>query len=281
MEKTTTFVLPDEVTTTDINKPPRDLVIVSQPKMGKSCILGDFSVKNNALVFELEKGGYEYISARKISIYPTQETSDWQAFQNYISIRNELLNKKGKYKTLIIDGLSDLDKLSEIGGTLTYMDSTIGKKFNRVGGKAGGSKYMPDDSNWKNVTTLPEGYGYQHTRKWFLKQIELFREISPYRIYAAHIVDKYIKEKGKDEVMGHEISLTGRLKLIFSSKVTSLAKLVAKNNQRYLNFEVLNDSIIAGSRAPHLNGKMLISELDVDEGIKTYWENIYGKDFNK
>lgn len=75
-------------------------------------------------------------------------------------------------------------------------------------------------------------------------------------------------------MVGSEISLTGKLKTIFASKVTSLAKLTADENKRYLNFEVANDSIIAGSRNPKLAGKILISE-KTKEGVKTFWENIY------
>jgi hypothetical protein len=54
-----------------------------------------------------------------------------------------------------------------------------------------------------------------------------------------------------------------------------LCKLVADGNERYLNFDVMNDSIVAGSRAPQLKGRILISRQEKDETIKTFWENIY------
>jgi hypothetical protein len=57
--------------------------------------------------------------------------------------------------------------------------------------------------------------------------------------------------------------------------VTSLAKLTSEGDERFLNFDVLNDSIIAGSRAPHLKGKILISKQDKDGAVQTFWENIY------
>ena len=41
-----------------------------------------------------------------------------------------------------------------------------------------------------------------------------------------------------------------------------------------LNFDVQNDSIIAGSRSAALTGKILISK-KTPEGIETYWESIY------
>lgn len=264
--------LPDDVSDVSTSA-PRDLVIVGIPKIGKGTILGDFTKTRNALVLDLEKGGYEYIAARKLSTYVSQDTDKWGSFQNYIKYRKLLMENKGKYDYLIIDGLTDLDDLSDIGGTLAYMNTIIGKKFNR---DDKGEAYEYSHPNFRSVLTLPEGAGYQHTRKWFLDQIEAFRQISPYRIYAAHVADKYIKDNGKEEVIGSEISLTGKLKTIFASKVTALCKIIADDNKRWLNFEVLNDSIISGSRAPHLKGRILISEQDVESGkLTTYWNNIY------
>lgn len=271
MDKTK-IELPDNVTIASQGN-PRDLVVVSIPKMGKGTILGDFTNKYNALVLDLELGGYEYINARKLSIYDNKRVPLNEAFDNYISVRNLLLENKGKYEYLIVDGLSDLDTLSEYGGTLYYMHkSPMGKKFNR---DDKGNVYKYGDSEFKMVTTLPDGNGYQYTRKFFLDQIDMFQQISPYRIYAAHITDKLLKDNGKEEVAASEISLTGKLKTIFASRVTALAKLTAEDNKRYLNFEVLNDSIIAGSRNPRLEGKILISEKGKDGIIKTFWENIY------
>lgn len=264
------FTLPNEVIEPSITD-SRDLVIVSIPKMGKGTILGTFTQEKNAIVFDLEKGGYEYIPARKISIYPKEDTTLIEAFDNYMKYRKLLLENKGRYDYLVIDGLSDLDILSGIGGTYMFMDSVMGKTFNRKEGK----KLKYGDEGFVMVTEfLKDGGGYKWTRDWFLNQIEIFRQISPYRIYAAHVSDKLIKDNGKEEVIGSEISLTGKLKTIFASKVTSLAKLIAEGDKRYLNFEVLNDSVIAGSRNPRLEGKILISEKTKD-GIKTYWNNIY------
>ena len=265
--------LPDEITTPE-NGNPKDLVIVSIPKMGKGTILGDFTTKYNGIVLDMEKDGYQYIAARKLSTYTSHDLSPYDSYLNYIKYRKLLLEHKGKYDYLIVDGLTDLDELSEIGGTLYYMNSVIGKKFNRKNGIADGEKLEYGDPEWKSVLTLPDGAGYQHLRNWFMQQIEFFKQISPYRIYAAHVVDKYVKDNGKEEVIGAEISLTGKLKTIFSSRVTALAKLIADGDKRYLNFDVVNDSIIAGSRAPHLKGRILISEMKNDV-LTTYWENIF------
>lgn len=272
MEKTKELKLPEEITQAQ-GTAPRDLVIIGQPKIGKGTILGALTREKNGIVFDLEAGGYEFIAARKISTYTTNETTEWESFQNYIKYRNALLEQKGKYDYLIIDGLSDLDSLSEIGGTLAYQNSIIGSGFNRV--KKGDVPYAVTDPNWKSVLTLPEGAGYRYTRDWFMQQIDFFRQISPYRIYAAHVADKYIKDNGKEEVIGSEISLTGKLKSIFASRVTALGKLIVDGEDRYINFEVQNDSIIAGSRLASLSGKILISKKEKDGTITVFWNNIY------
>lgn len=268
--------LPDDVTKATMGV-PRDLVVISIPKAGKGTIFGKFTEQYNAVVLDLEKGGYDYINARKMSVYEKQSTTRWEAFQNYIKYRNLLLQNKGKYDYIIIDGLTDLDDFSEIGGTLAYMNSIIGKNFNRpkLGSGLYGEQYEFEDPNFASVLTLPEGFGYQHTRNWFMQQVEMFKEIAPYRIWAAHIMDKYIKDNGKEQVIGNEIALTGQLKRIFASKVTSMAKMIVEGDDRLLNFDVQNDSIVAGSRAPFLAGKILISSKQKDGSIRTFWENIY------
>lgn len=276
MANTEELILPEELTKATLS-PPRDLVIISIPKAGKGTILGKFTEQYNALVLDLERGGYDYITARKLSTYTEQKTTRWEAFQNYIKYRKLLLENKGKYDYLIIDGLSDLDDLSEIGGTLKYMNSIIGKNFNRpkLPNNSYGEQYKFDDPEFQSVLTLPEGYGYQHTRQWFLQQVEIIRQISPYRIWAAHLADKYIKDNGKEQVVGSEIALTGQLKRIFASKVTAMAKLIVEEEERWLNFDVQGESIVAGSRLPTLKGKMLISRQDKEGNIETFWKQIY------
>lgn len=95
------LTLPDEVTKAT-GTSPRDLVILSIPKAGKSVIFGAFTQTHNALVLDLERGGYEYISARKLSTYINDGDDLWESFQNYISYRDALLKEKGKYKYLLI-----------------------------------------------------------------------------------------------------------------------------------------------------------------------------------
>jgi hypothetical protein len=268
------ITLPEEVTEVK-ETVPSDLIIISVPKTGKTTILAELTQQENAAILNLEKGGTDYVKGRFMNIYPETTTSFEEACANYKAYRDLLLKNKGKYDYLIIDSLSALDEISELMGTYYYMYNVAqGKNFNRD--PKTGKPYSYNDENFKLVTSLPEGYGYRHTRQWFLDQMDIFREIAPYRIYTGHVKDKLIKNAQDEQVTGLEINLTGKLKQILATKVSSLSKLIVDGGKRYLSFDVDSDNIIAGSRVPHLTGQILISER-TDEGLKTYWGKIYDK----
>lgn len=255
---------------------PKDLIIVSVPKTGKTTILSALttSALGDGMLFNLEKHGTDYVEGFFLNIYPEATTSLQEACDNYKGYRDLLLKNKGKYKFLVIDSLSALNEISEVMGTYYYMYSVPqGKNFNRDVKTGAAFKY--GDPEFRLVTTLPEGYGYAHTRKWFMDQINMFTEIAPYRIYTAHVKDKLVKNNQEEIVTGMELNLTGKLKNILATKVSSICKLIAEGDKRYLSFEVDNDNIIAGSRVPHLNGQILISERLKDGTIATYWDRIY------
>ncbi len=108
-----------------------------------------------------------------------------------------------------------------------------------------------------------------------MEQIGIFNEIAPYRIYLAHVKDNLIKNAQNEDVRTKEINLTGKLKNMMAVKVSTMAKLIAEGDKRYLSFMVDNDDIIAGSRVPHLQGQILISEKNEKDEIVTYWSKIY------
>jgi hypothetical protein len=56
-----------------------------------------------------------------------------------------------------------------MGGTLSYMQTIIGKNFNRKKLSTGmyGEQLSPTDPEYKSVLTLPEGAGLYTQRKWF------------------------------------------------------------------------------------------------------------------
>lgn len=266
------YVLPEELT--EIKETdPKDLILISPPKLGKTTILAELTKeRKDAVLLNLQKGGTDYVKGRFIQIHENDQTNLKEACDNYIKARDMLRKNRGHYKYLIVDNLTCLDEMSELMGTYLFMATPQGKSWNKDPKTQ--KEYQWDDPNFKMITTMGEGYGYRYTRDWFLKQIEIFREIADYRIFAAHIKDKLIKNNQDETIAGTELNVTGKLKNILAADISTMAKLVGDGNERYLSFEVSNENFIAGSRAPRLEGKILISEKTKD-GIKTYWDSIY------
>ncbi len=263
----------------------KDLLVYSNPKVGKSTIIAELTQKlgGKGLVVSLEKGGYDYLSGNIFDCYEDDKKTFNDAYGRYRYILKELEAGRVKADYLIFDTITSLDEWSLIAGTYTYMSTVQGKLFNTEK-LADGSyrknvdgslfRYKHTDINWRYVTELGEGHGWRWPREWFMNQIKLFQSLAPYRIYVAHIKDKYTGKQGDDFITTHEVNLTGKLKSILTANVTSIAKLVPEGNKRYLSFETPDENTIMGSRAP-LKGKILISEQMEDDSIKTYWENIY------
>lgn len=256
---------------------PKDLIVYSQPKMGKTTIMAELTkkLKGKGLILNLEAGGTDYVDGYYVNCYEHPADSFKEAITRYKEVIKELQENPGTYDYLIIDSLTVLDAWSDIAGTYKYMSTPIGKNFNRDAKT--GRVLSHTDTEWKSVTTIGDGNGWRYPRMWFMDQIELLSSLVPYRIWVGHVKDKYIKQDGgADMISGHEINLTGKLKNMLTVRVSTLAKLVAEGDQRYLSFEIDNDNLIGGSRVPHLTGKILISEKQ-EKGYKTYWNKIYPK----
>lgn len=279
------FAIPTEVKE-QVEVDPQDLIIIGLPKLGKTAITAELTkiIKEQgrkSLLFCVERGGTDYVSGVYVNIWKDPNDKDrilsiTEALENYKGYRDSLLaNKANPLDYLIIDNMSDLLTLAEIGGTYYYMYAvTVGKRFNR---DKNGVEIPYGHEDFRLVTTLPDGNGYQYMYKWFTDQMDMFSQVAKYRIYLAHVKDKLMKNSNNvEEVKGAEINLTGNLKNIVSKRVTTLAKMLADKNKRFLSFEVDDSNIIAGSRTAKLKGKVLISEQDEKtEKITTYWENIF------
>ena len=278
------FLLPTEITE-EQEVDPHDLIIISTPKAGKTVITAELTkqIKPDALLFCVERGGTDYVSGVILNIWkdpkdPKRLLNIEEAIENYKKYRDALLANRGKYKYLILDNMTDLYTLAEIMGTYYYMYAVpVGKSFNRD--KKTHEEYPFNSPDFRLVTTLPDGNGYQYVYKWFTDQLALFAQIAPYRIYLAHVKDTLLKKKKsgdkEEEVKGNEINLTGNLKNIVARQVATLCKLIVDEDKRYLSFEVDDSNVIAGSRVSRLTGKILISEKTKEGKIVTYWDHIF------
>lgn len=254
---------------------PKDLVIYAQPKLGKTTICADLTKKleGKAVIFGLEKGGTDYLEGYFLNCYKNSSDGYTEAIANYKAGKKWIRENRDKIDYLIVDNLSILDDWADIAGTYYYMSTTQGKNFNRD--NKTNIQFTHTHPEWKSVTTLGDGMGWRYPRDWFMSEIEDIMSLVNYRIWIVHVKDKFIKDTVLNEtIVGAEMALTGKLKSMLASRVSTICKLVSDKDKRYLSFDNENESLIAGSRAPSLTGRILISDKK-DGEIITYWENIY------
>lgn len=245
---------------------PRKLLIYSPPKVGKTSVISQLE---DCLVVETEPGGADYVDVMKVDIDEGDVIKNAQKFNKLL----DLLSKEKPYKYVAFDTVTRLDEWSEIVGTIRYMQTAQGKKFNR---DEKGNLIMPNDPEFETVHSLPNGYGYRHSRdvmsEWFDKMCQCAQHV----IFIAHVKDVYVANKAGDTVQTLDINLTGKVKDIFGSKVDSIAYLHRIDGKGYLSFKS-KDTKYSGSRPSHLKDDILISEM-VDGKLKTYWDKIYLND---
>ena len=265
---------------------PGVMIIYSEPKLGKSTIMADLTLKSqeifggHAFVISTDvPNGYRFLS------YVGEHCKNPSEFNKTITELIDLPQEQ-KPKCVIVDTITALDDWSEPLGTLRYMNSPQGKKFNvvvddndnvLVGPDGKPLRYSPRDPSFQSVHELPEGRGYAHSRKvmkeWFERLTAAFEHV----ILVAHVKDIYIGVYRGEGIQGSDLDLTGKVKRIYVSRADSIAMLVPEGDNRYLSFASKNKgSLHEGARTSYLSGKrILISEKKDDDTIITNWKNIF------
>jgi hypothetical protein len=211
---------------------PKNFLLYGQPKIGKTTILSELE---NCLIIDLESGT-KYLDALKIEVSSLKE---------FTEIGKAIVEAGKPYKYVAIDSITQLEKWCEGHATQTYMNSPVGKKFNRdASGKVNDNK---------SVLTLPDGGGYF----WLRKSFDIFRDFSltlaDHVIFVGHVKDKMI-DKGGMEVAAKDIDLTGQLKRIACADADAVGYIYRKNGKLMISFET-SDEVTCGSRIPHLRGQ--------------------------
>ena len=122
----------------------------------------------------------------------------------------------------------------------------------------------------RNVEVL-----YLYTRLAFNKVINALKALNTNLILIGHVKDTLI-DKGGVEFSALDLDLTGKLKRVLASDSDSIGYMYrGKNNENFISF-VSSDEVACGSRSKHLrNANILISKLEDNGELTTYWENIY------
>lgn len=251
---------------------PDSLIVYSAHKMGKSTLFAGLTTEfapGSSIILSTELGGYKHLRAT------VEECLNYRKFEDTVK-EITVINQEhpGTFKYVLIDSITKLDEWSEVRGTLNYMNTTQGKKFNRV--KETGAIITPDDPNFMTVHELAQGYGYRHSRAVMTNLWDLMIGMGAIIVMAGHVKDKYSADTMGQQINLKQLDLTGKLSSIYPRRADAIAMFKREGKEGYLSFKRSKTDYDSGSRLPHLQDKIKISELQEDEKtVKTFWENIF------
>lgn len=114
---------------------------------------------------------------------------------------------------------------------------------------------------------------HQYIRQAFEILFTEIGKLAPNIIYLGHVKEVYAEKSGT-EVNSLEIDLLGKLKRKIAQDSDAIGYMYRKGNKNYISFKT-TDEVACGSRCEHLKNKeILISEM-TEEGLKTFWSEIY------
>jgi hypothetical protein len=244
---------------------PRNLVIFSKPKCGKTSALLQLP---DSLLLDFNKGGSKYFKGKKIEINDLPTLTE---------VCNAIVAANYPYKYIIVDTLTDVEDIATIYAEMIYSKTPMGKYwFDRNPA----TPHLPSGKEeYGCILNMPMGSGYTYLRQAFERIKNKIELLAPNIIYTAHLKET-ILNKGNTEFNSMELNLSGKLKQITTSLSDAIAYMYrGKNDDNYLSFKT-TDEVACGTRSPHLQGKEFkISQL-IDKGLaterlETYWTEIY------
>lgn len=231
---------------------PKYLILYGKEKTGKTSALAQLE---NNLIIDLE-GGSTFIDAMAVQ---ARTINDLGEIASAIRAKNKEVGHNF-YKHITIDNATDLEEICLSYAATLYKQTIIGK-------------------NWTgtDVRTLPQGSGYLYLREAVLKVINMFKDLCDEFILVGHIRDSLIGKEGEERTE-RSLDLVGKLSGIVCRKCDAVGYMYRKGNECHISFEG-GDDVTMGSRADHIRNKdIVISTMDENGNITTYWDKIYKQD---
>lgn len=236
---------------------PNSMVISGKHKEGKTTAVAALP---GCLLIDVESGA-GFVDALVMS--PPEGYGPVSKFKWLRDVAKKIKEVGRPYDYVAIDTLSQLDMDAELVGTWNYMNTVIGKSFNRELDKDGKLVYdsngktimlKPDDPNYQSVITLPNGAGYYYTRTAILDIFDVLKDLGKVcTIFICHVADKMISEKQGEQVMVKDLALTGKVQSIIPRLVDAIGTVWNEDGEIMISFVGNNDKI-GGVRAKHLLG---------------------------
>lgn len=242
-----------------IHKSPKNLIIFSKPKVGKTSLLAQL---DDCLILDFENGS-DYVNAMKMKVSSVEE----------LKAIGEQIKKEGNpYKYIALDTITALEEMCVPYAEKIYAKTAMGKNWF----KTGADGQLSSDSGkavYGSILNMPNGAGYPYLRDAFTRVIEYVKTLAPRVILIGHIKD-ILLEKGGTEFNALDLDLTGKLKRITTSQSDAVGYLYRKGNKNILSFRT-TDEISCGARPEHLrNQEVVVSEM-VDGKLVTNWDKVF------
>lgn len=224
---------------------PKRLIIFSKPKMGKSSACAELP---NALCIDLERGGYNYIDAMKVTVNSVKELQE---------LCKAIVDAGKPYKFIVLDTISRLEDMAKPLALKIFQATPAGSQF------------TGDD-----VLDASHGAGYGALRKAVEMCIDMVAKCAPNIILVCHSKDAAI---GSSDVTIKQINLLGKTGSVLASKSDAIGYLTRDDDSNtILSFNTNNAAIECGARPAHLRNKdVVLGEMQPDGIIQYHWERIF------
>lgn len=224
---------------------PRNLIIFSKPKLGKSSALAALP---NCLCIDLENGGYDFIDAMKIKATSVSDIKE---------ICKSIKEAGCPYQFIALDTITALEEMVKPIALQLYLNTPAGSKFTGT-----------------NVLDAPMGQGYAKIREVMEMVIDMVSKCAPNVILVCHTKDAAIADS---DLTVKAIDLNGKSGRILSSKSDAIAYLFRdENSNTILSFNTNDKFVECGARPEHLRNKdIVLGEMQPDNTIVYHWERIY------
>lgn len=231
---------------------PRDLIIMSKPKVGKTSLLSELP---NCLILDLEDGT-DYMSAMHLKAHSIEDIQ---------AIGTNILAQGRPYSMVAIDTLSKLEDMCIPFAERLYAETPQGKNW-----------FSEHKAKYGSILNLPNGTGHGYLRVAFDAARDYIRSWSDHLIQIVHLKTISLNKDGA-EVDLLDMDLTGKIKRMTAAGADAIGYLYRSPVDP--SFNVLSfltkDTVACGARPQHLSNAEFVISKKSDSEYTTYWQQIY------